>query len=79
MIETPQNQAEVPIADNKYELVTTIDALDRWIARAGEARLVAFDTETTSLDQQQAELVGVSLCIEPGERVISHWRTSQAT
>jgi len=67
VIETPQNQAEVPIADNKYELVTTIDALDRWIARAGEARLVAFDTETTSLDQQQAELVGVSLCIEPGE------------
>ena len=67
VIETPQNQAEVPIADNKYELVTTIDALDRWIARASEARLVAFDTETTSLDQQQAELVGVSLCIEPGE------------
>lgn len=55
------------IADNTYELVTSIDALEGWIARAEEARLVAFDTETTSLDQQQAQLVGVSLCVEPGE------------
>jgi len=63
----PEAAEETPIADNKYELVDTIEALDKWIVRANEARLVAFDTETTSLDQQQAELVGVSLCIEPGE------------
>ena len=58
---------ETPIKDNRYELVTTLEALDAWIARARDSRLVAFDTETTSLDQQQAELVGVSLCVEPGE------------
>lgn len=67
VVEAPEAEKEVPISENKYELVTTLDALDRWIERAREARLVAFDTETTSLDQQQAELVGVSLCIEPGE------------
>ncbi|MAW36751.1 MAG: DNA polymerase I [Rhodospirillaceae bacterium] len=59
--------AEPAIADNTYELVTSVEALEGWIARAEAARLVAFDTETTSLDQQQAELVGVSLCVEPGE------------
>ena len=41
--------------------------LDRWIARATEAGQVAVDTETTSLDAIRAELVGVSLAIEPGE------------
>ena len=61
------SEEETPIKDNKYELVTTLEALDKWIDRAKESRLVAFDTETTSLDQQMAELVGVSLCVEPGE------------
>ena len=38
----------------------------RWIAEAFEAGVVAFDTETTSLDPMQAELVGISLCVAPG-------------
>jgi len=49
-----------------YELVTTEEALDRWIARATEAGVVAFDTETTSLDVMVADLVGVSLSTAPG-------------
>lgn len=75
----PEERPEVPISENKYVLVDTLEALDAWIARAEAARLVAFDTETTSLDQQQAELVGVSLCIEPGKPATSHWRTSPPT
>lgn len=50
-----------------YECVTTEDRLDWWIKAATEARLVAIDTETTSLDAMRAELVGVSLSIEPGK------------
>ena len=51
----------------RYELVQTIDALEAWIARATAAGVVAFDTETTSLDATRAELVGFSLAIVPGE------------
>ena len=50
-----------------YPTVTSREALAGWIARANEAGIVAFDTETTSLDPMQAELVGVSLAIAPGE------------
>src|SRR5208282_4293795 len=50
-----------------YATVTSPAELEGWIARAFEAGLVAFDTETTSLDPQQADLVGVSLCVAPGE------------
>jgi DNA polymerase-1 len=49
-----------------YELVQDMDALDRWIAEARSLGTVAVDTETTSLDAMQAELVGVSLATAPG-------------
>ena len=50
----------------EYELVQDLEALQRWVDAAVEAGRVAVDTETTSLDAMQAELVGVSLSIEPG-------------
>jgi DNA polymerase-1 len=50
-----------------YETVTTPQQLDSWIAALEKAELFAFDTETTSLDYMQAEIVGVSFCIEPGK------------
>jgi DNA polymerase-1 len=49
-----------------YELVQDVMALDGWIARAATAGTVTVDTETTSLDAVRAQLVGVSLSIEPG-------------
>ena len=49
-----------------YELVQTEDALKAWIAEADEAGAVAVDTETTSLNSMQAELVGVSLAVTAG-------------
>lgn len=54
-------------ADATYTLVQDEASLRRWIADAYKAGHVAFDTETTSLDAMQAELVGFSLCIEPGK------------
>ena len=53
-------------APRDYELVLDEAALERWLAALATADLVAFDTETTSLDYMQARIVGVSFCIEPG-------------
>ncbi|MBT6093986.1 MAG: DNA polymerase I [Rhodospirillaceae bacterium] len=57
---------DTPPATTEYELVQDLDALKPWIAAAQDAGLVAVDTETTSLNSMQAELVGVSLSVEPG-------------
>ncbi|MBT5811493.1 MAG: DNA polymerase I, partial [Rhodospirillaceae bacterium] len=55
-----------PVGDATYELVQDEAALIRWIDDATAAGTVAFDTETTSLNGARAELVGVSLSVEPG-------------
>jgi DNA polymerase-1 len=44
----------------------TLDALQGWIDRGPRARCGGVDTETTSLNEMTAELVGVSLSVEPG-------------
>jgi DNA polymerase-1 len=63
-----QTLPEMPhIAHDAYECVTTLEALDAWIARAFAARKVAFDTETSALDAMQAELCGVSLALGPNQ------------
>jgi len=56
-----------PIDHSAYETVQTLERLEAWIARATAARLVAVDTETTSLDPMRAELVGVSLALGPND------------
>ena len=56
-----------PIDVAAYPTVTTAEALQGWIARAHEEGVVAFDTETSSLDPQQADLVGISLAVAAGE------------
>ncbi len=49
-----------------YEMVTEEASLAGWLEALASAELAAFDTETTSLDYMQAEIVGVSFCVEPG-------------
>jgi len=56
-----------PVDTSVYETVTTLERLDAWIAEAKELGVVAVDTETTSLDAMQADLVGVSLATAPGK------------
>ncbi|MBB5359288.1 DNA polymerase-1 [Rhodanobacter sp. ANJX3] len=53
-------------APGTYELVTTPDRLDAWLEKLRGAELIAFDTETTSIDAMRAEIVGVSLAVEVG-------------
>ena len=57
----------VPFNRSAYATVTTLADLDVWIAKARAQGRVAFDTETTSLDAMQADLVGFSLAVAPGE------------
>ena len=52
---------------SKYETVTTRARLEEWVRRAREAGRVAFDTETTDLSALDAELVGISLAVAPGD------------
>ncbi|MDM7943853.1 MAG: DNA polymerase I [Hydrogenophaga sp.] len=51
----------------RYDTVLTWDAFDNWLARVQAAELVAIDTETTSLDEMRAEIVGISFSVMPGE------------
>jgi DNA polymerase I len=71
--EDPQTtEASAPIVAREdlarsYETILTQERLDHWLAKIKAAPLVAFDTETTSLDEMQARIVGVSFAVKPGE------------
>ena len=49
-----------------YDTILAWEQLDLWLARIEAAPLVAVDTETTSLDELRAEIVGISFSVEPG-------------
>ncbi|HTK00228.1 MAG TPA: DNA polymerase I [Bordetella sp.] len=49
-----------------YQIITDWAAFDAWLEKLRAAPLAAVDTETTSLDEMQARLVGLSFSIEPG-------------
>jgi DNA polymerase-1 len=50
-----------------YSVITDQKDLDQWLERLKSADLFAFDTETTSLRYMDAEIVGVSFALKPGE------------
>lgn len=52
--------------ENRYEVILTETELDDWIARLTACEVFAIDTETTSLNYMIADLVGVSVAVEPG-------------
>ena len=53
-------------AAGDYELVTTPERLQAWVQTLAAADEFAFDTETDALDALRANLVGISLCAQPG-------------
>ena len=55
------------VSNKAYDCVLTWEAFDQWLAKLQKAELVAFDTETTSLDAMRAEIVGLSFSVQPGE------------
>lgn len=65
--DTPEASADrIPFDHSAYEAVRDKAALQLWIDRIRDIGHVAVDTETTSLDEMRAELVGISLSVEPG-------------
>ncbi|MEO9078549.1 MAG: DNA polymerase I [Rhodanobacter sp.] len=54
-------------APGEYELITTQDAFEAWVEKLQHAELIAFDTETTSIDSMRADIVGISFALEPGK------------
>jgi DNA polymerase I len=54
-------------ANLRYDTIFTWEQLDDWLARLEAAELAALDTETNSLDEMQAQIVGVSFSVTPGE------------
>ncbi|HVF36070.1 MAG TPA: DNA polymerase I, partial [Candidatus Saccharimonadia bacterium] len=63
----PEPAPVVSIDRSAYETVLDEAQLDAWIARLERSDAFAFDTETTGIDAQQAELVGLSFAAIPGE------------
>lgn len=57
----------IPQTAGTYELVQDLETLKKWIEHIHTIGYVAFDTETTSLDAMEAQLVGVSLSTESGK------------
>jgi len=55
------------VSSVSYDTILTWDAFDRWLTKVHAAELVAVDTETTSLDEMRAQIVGISFSITPGE------------
>ncbi len=60
------HEAPAAPATIDYRIIADWAAFDAWMALMQDASLVALDTETTSLDEMQARLVGLSLSVAPG-------------
>ncbi|WP_414156310.1 DNA polymerase I [Pseudomonas sp. BNK-30] len=60
-------QAPAATVEPKYETILDQARFDAWLEKLRQAPLFAFDTETTSLDAQKAQLVGLSFAVEPHE------------
>ena len=65
IVETDEKQKAID--RKKYYLITNLDEIDSWIKEAEEAGEVAVDTETSSLDPHQADLIGISLSSKIGK------------
>ena len=58
-IKTEDNQ--IKIDRSKYYLINNLDEIDEWIKEAEQNGEVAVDTETSSLDPHNTDLIGISL------------------
>ncbi|NOQ77675.1 MAG: DNA polymerase I [Methylococcaceae bacterium] len=63
----PVIEETVPELETDYETILTQERFDHWLAELNQAKLFAFDTETTSLNYTNAEIVGISFAFEAGK------------
>ncbi len=64
---SPEEQPNAAVQEQDYEVILEKQVFERWLKQLQQSSLFAFDTETTSLDYMQAELVGLSFSTEPGK------------
>ena len=62
-------ESQTPAAEVNYTTVLDMATFNTWLEKLEGASLIAFDTETTSLDPMQADLVGLSFAIDPYESI----------
>ena len=63
-----EDEAEESAIDrSKYETILSQEELDKWLKKLEQSELFAFDTETTSLNYMEADLVGMSFALDNGE------------
>ena len=67
LFDEPVESAPSRVSQVSYDTVLDWAAFDRWLALIEAAELVALDTETTSLDEMQARIVGLSFSVVPGQ------------
>ena len=67
LVERRLAEARGPIDRSAYKVLRTAEDVAPWLARAHEQGFVAFNVETSEPDPLQAELVGLSLALQPGE------------
>ena len=65
--DSPTEPVPSQVSDLSVVTITDQAVFDGWLSRLEAAPLFAFDTETTSLNYMQAEIVGLSFAIQPGE------------
>ena len=65
--DSPEESVPSQVSDLSVVTITDQAVFDSWLSRLEVAPLFAFDIETTSLNYMQAEIVGLSFAIEPGE------------
>ena len=65
--EVAEPEPVAPARSEHYETILDAERFAVWLAKLQQAELIAFDTETTSVDAQQAQIVGVSFAVKAGE------------
>ena len=63
----PKDNKRTVVKKAKYEAILSQKDFARWLKKLEKAKLIAFDTETDSLDYMQANVVGLSFAVTPGE------------
>ena len=65
--EVAEPEPVAPARSEHYETILDAERFAVWLEKLQQAELIAFDTETTSVDAQQAQIVGVSFAVKVGE------------
>ncbi len=74
---TTNNKQSIATTNHKYHLVNTADQIEELVKKLSASTAFCFDTETTSLETRDAELVGIAFAIEVGEAWYVPYQSSE--